>query len=258
MGEAAGTRRSSAPRRRATVTSVLGELLLTAGVVVLLYVVWQLWIGDLILGAEKSAQAAALAQSWETSSPQESPAPTATPAPTQQPETPAEIPVPAQVEPGTPFGVMRVPRFGEGWVFTIAGGVSRAQVLDRGEIGHYPDTAMPGGVGNTAYAAHRWTSAAPFDPIDRLVVGDAIVIETPDGWYTYRFRTLGYVQPTEVDVLQPVPQAPGAGAGGRYLTLTSCAPKFNVLERIVAYAVFEGFTPRAAGPPASLTLPEAA
>ena len=114
---------------------------------------------------------------------------------------------------------------------------------------------MPGGVGNTVYAAHRWTSGAPFDPIDKLVIGDAIVIQTQDGWYTYRFRTLTYVQDTQVEVLLPVPQQVGVAANGRYLTLTSCAPKLNMLERIIAYAVFESFTPAASAPPASLAAP---
>ena len=36
---------------------------------------------------------------------------------------------------------------------------------------------------------------------------------------------------------------------------TSCAPKLNMLERIIAYAVFEDFTPAASGPPASLAAP---
>ena len=50
-----------------------------------------------------------------------------------------------------------------------------------------------------------------------------------------------------------VPQRTEVAANGRYLTLTSCAPKFNALERVIAYAVFEDFTPAADGPPASLT-----
>ena len=48
-------------------------------------------------------------------------------------------------------------------------------------------------------------------------------------------------------------QQVGVAANGRYLTLTSCAPKLNMLERIIAYAVFDSFTPTADGPPASLT-----
>ena len=39
--------RRERPRSRATFASVLGELLLTAGVVVLLFVAWQMWIGDI-------------------------------------------------------------------------------------------------------------------------------------------------------------------------------------------------------------------
>lgn len=239
-------------RPRVSVLGVIGELLITVGVVALLFVAWQMWIGDMIIGEQKHAEADALSQSWITAdaAPSESasPEPTAT---TDAPEVP--IPVLGQPEYGDQFGVMFVPRFGADWKFTIASGTSRKDILDLGQIGHYVDTAMPGQVGNTAYAAHRWTSGQPFDPIDRLVVGDAIVIQTPDGWYTYRFRTLEYVQDTQVDVLLPVPQQSGIEANGRYLTLTSCAPKLNMLERIIAYAVFDEFTPTADGPPASLT-----
>lgn len=243
------TRRGTRPRHRASLVGVLGELLITVGVVALLFVVWQMWVGDMIIGGQKHAEADALSQSWLT------PAAEATAAPAPAPTPPADgvIPVLAQPEHGDRFGVMFVPRFGADWKFTIAGGTSRADILDRGNIGHYADTAMPGDVGNTVYAAHRWTSGQPFDPIDRLVVGDAIVIQTPDGWYTYRFRTLEYVQDTQVEVLLPVPHQIGAAANGRYLTLTSCAPKLNMLERIIAYAVFDQFTPTADGPPAVLT-----
>ena len=50
-------------------------------------------------------------------------------------------------------------------------------------------------------------------------------------------------------------QQVGVAANGRYLTLTSCAPKLNMLERIIAYAIFDSFTPTSAGPPASLAAP---
>ena len=252
-GAASWSRR---PRRRATFLSVVGELLITAGVVALLYVTWQLWVGDAIIGAQKHAEAEALSQEWldggrpsTPSSPESSPAPT-------DPDA-SDVPVPAAPERAEPFGVMFVPRFGADWRFAVAGGVTRRDVLDEGFVGHYDDTALPGEVGNAAFAAHRWTSGAPFDPIDRLVVGDAIVVQTSDGWYTYRFRTLEYVQETQVDVLAPVPRTE-LQADGRYLTLTSCAPKLNMLERIIAYALFESFTPTADGPPASLTEEEPA
>ncbi len=240
-------------RRRVSVIGVLGEILITIGVVALLYVAWQMWIGDWIIGSQKHNEASALSQSWtqQTTAPTESATPTPAPTPTDTADP--IVPVLAQPEHGQQFGVMFVPRFGPDWQFTIAAGTTRKDILDQGEIGHYVDTAMPGDIGNTVYAAHRWTSGAPFDPIDKLVIGDAIVVQTPDGWYTYRFRTLEYVQDTQVEVLLPVPQQVGVAANGRYLTLTSCAPKLNMLERIIAYAVFDSFTPTADGPPASLT-----
>lgn len=254
MGESE-PRSRRARRPRVSVVGVVGEILITVGVVALLYVAWQMWIGDMIIGTQKHAEASALSQSWAT--PSATPSGSATPTPTASPADEPEptIPVLGQPEHGQQFGVMFVPRFGGQWQFTIAGGTTRKDILDQGEIGHYKDTAMPGEMGNTVYAAHRWTSGQPFDPIDKLVIGDAIVIQTPEGWYTYRFRTLEYVQDTQVEVLLPVPQQVGVAANERYLTLTSCAPKLNMLERIIAYAVFDEFTPTSDGPPASLAAP---
>jgi len=136
----------------------------------------------------------------------------------------------------------------------MAGGVTRARTLDPIGIGHYPGTKMPGEAGNFALAAHRTTWGKPFNRIADLHVGDAIVVETQEGWYTYRFRTLQYVKPNEVEVLLPVPQAMDVPAGTAYITLTSCSPMYAMTERIVAYGVFESFTPRSASgeEPASL------
>jgi sortase A len=247
--------RAQRPRRRVSVAGVLGELLITAGVLTLLYVGWQLWIGDMIFGAQRNAVGQDLSQQWE----QEYAAPSATAAPSAEPgETPTAAPVP--VEPvimpeaadGETFAVMRIPRFGDEYAWQIAGGVTRARTLDPIGIGHYPGTPMPGGVGNFAVAAHRTTWGAPFNRIAELHVNDAIVVETEAGWYTYRFRTLEYVTPDEVEVLLPVPQVQDAPAGSRYITMTSCSPMYSMTERIVAYGVFESFTPRASGPPAAL------
>jgi sortase A len=238
-------------RRGATFFGVLGELLITAGVLTLLFVAWQLWIGDWIGAAEKNAAGQSISEQWEqefaasrTQAP--TPAPTATAAP-------AKPVVAADAKDAQVFGVMYVPRFGKDYHVSMAGGVSRPRTLDPIGIGHYPDTPMPGAVGNVALAAHRTTFGKPFNQIAKLRVGDAIVIETKAGWYTYRFRNLEYVKPDAVDVLLPVPQETHIEAEGRYLTMTSCSPMYFKSERIVAYSVFESFTPRAAGAPASLT-----
>lgn len=238
------------PRRRVSVIGVFGELFITAGVLVMLYVVWQLWVGDLIYGAQNNAAAEELSQTWaEQYTP---PEPDGEVLPTEEPASvePVILPEPADTE---VFGIMRVPRFGDDYAVQMAGGVTRAGTLDSIGIGHYPGTAMPGEEGNFALAAHRTTYGAPFNRIAELKVGDAIVVETPAGWYTYRFRTLEYVTPSETDVLRPVPQQPDVPANGKYITLTSCSPMFSLAERIVGYGVFESFTPYADGPPAALS-----
>jgi sortase A len=251
LGRAA--RRVRTPRRRTSVVGVIGEVLITAGIIVLLYVVWQLWVGDLIYGAERNAEGTELSQEWQAQydaeHPQAAPAPTASTAP-----DPVTAPPPVLSEPGDgeEFAVMRIPRFGPDYVVRMAGGVTRARTLDPIGIGHYPGTKMPGEPGNFALAAHRTTWGKPFNRIADLHVGDAIVVETQDGWYTYRFRTLEYVKPNEVEVLLPVPQAMDVPAGTPYITMTSCSPMYAMTERIVAYGVFESFTPRSAGEPASL------
>ena len=137
---------------------MFGEILLTVGVLTLLYVSWHTWIGDAIVQSEQHAAAQALAEEWANEAP-ETPGPSETPAPdaTAEPEGPAAIPVLGEQSHGDVFGIMKVPRFGSNWQFKIASGITRPDILDRGEIGHYPDTAMPGAAGNTAYAAHRWT-----------------------------------------------------------------------------------------------------
>ncbi len=243
--------RAPRPRRRASFVGVVGELLITLGVVTLLYVAWQLWIGDVIYAAQHNAEASELSETWQREYEEQfSAAPTPTPAPD---ETVAP-PVMAQPKDAKVFATMRIPRFGDDYAVKMAGGVSRARTLDTIGIGHYKGTDMPGDIGNFAVAAHRTTWGKPFNRIADLHVGDAIVIETKNGWYTYRFRTLEYVRPDAVDVLLDVPQQQDVvNAGTGYLTMTSCSPMYSMTERIVAYSVFDSFTPRSEGAPAALT-----
>ena len=243
------------PRRRASVIGILGEILITLGVVTLLFVAWQLWLGDVIYGAERASQAEEQSELWQEQY-EEQAQPTAdateTPAGTPADTTadPIILPQPADAQ---VFGIMWIPRLGPDYHVNIAGGVTRAGTLDPIGIGHYPGTQMPGEMGNFALAAHRTTWGKPFNRIAEIHVGDAIVVETPDGWYTYRFRTLEYVRPSAVEVILPVPQQVGVAANDRYLTMTSCSPMYSLAERIVGYSAFESFTPRSAGAPASLT-----
>lgn len=238
-------------RRRVTVVGVIGEVLITVGIIALLYVVWQMWVGDMIYGAQRNSAGHELSQEWAQDYVPSDERPGG-PASPDEPVTadPVALPEPGDAE---VFGTMLIPRFGEDYSVPMAGGVTRARTLDPIGIGHYPGSAMPGQVGNFAVAAHRTTWGKPFNRIAELQVGDAIVVETPIGWYTYRFRTLEYVAPTQVDILAAVPQSSDAPAGTAYMTMTSCSPMYSMAERIVAYSVFESFTPRDAGPPAALT-----
>ncbi|MBO0980323.1 class E sortase [Microbacterium sp. SD291] len=243
--------RPRGPRSRATFASVLGELLLTAGVVVLLFVAWQMWIGDIIIDAQKNDEGAAIAREWA-----DAPAPEPPPLVETGDGTTHYEPVipqaPAETE---QLGLMRVPRFGTDYVKGIYGGTSRARTLDHLGIGVYDGSKMPGEIGNFSLAGHRTTWGKPFNQLDKLQLNDAIVVETPDGWYTYRFRNLEYVTPSRTEVLLDVPQMPGAVTGERYITLTACSPLYSLAERIIAYGVFESFQPRAEGPPTALTDP---
>ena len=233
-------RKRAARRARVSVIGVLGELLITAGVFVLLFIGWQLGVNDLIVGTEQQAEAVEQSQTWDKG---EAPAP----APIVRPD-PGEPIVAVAPDNAVRFANLIVPRFGAGYTRPVAEGIGIRDVLSD-SIGHYPGTQMPGAVGNMVLAGHRTGWGQPFGDIANLQVGDSIFIETEDGWYRYVFRSLEYVMPSEVGVLDPVPQFAGASATDRILTLTSCNPKTTAAERIIMYSIFDTWYPRAEGAP---------
>ena len=247
----APTRRSTRRRGRRGdallgTVGVVGELLLTAGVLIMLFLGWQLWFNDIVVSSGQRDQALQNSRSWASATPDAE----ASPDPAASPTGPGDpVITTAPTSDATDFGNIYIPRFGADYVVPVATGVGLGNVLNLGKVGHYRDTQMPGEVGNFAVAAHRTTYGKPFNQITDLRVGDAIVVETQDGWYTYRFRTLEYVKPTGVDVLAEVPQAPDSQPGDRILTMTSCNPLFSAAERVVAYSVFESWQPRSDASP---------
>ncbi|QHC56851.1 class E sortase [Rathayibacter tanaceti] len=221
---------------------VVGELLMTAGALVLLFLGWQLWWNDAVIAGQQTTQAAELRESWGGAAPLD----------TADTSAPTEPVVATAAALDTSFGNLYIPRYGDGWVRTIAEGIDAENVLDEGSIGHYPGTQMPGQQGNFALAAHRSAYGGGMHLIDEFQLGDPIYIETADGWYTYRFRNLEYVQPSDVQVIDAVPWTPDASPGDRLITLTSCNPLYSTAERIIAYGVFDSFQPRSAGAPAEI------
>ena len=85
--------------------------------------------------------------------------------------------------------------------------------------GHYPDTPLPGQLGNAAIAGHRTTYGQPFFDVDKLVVGDEIVVTTLNGRYTYRVTGQEIVSPSDYQVVATIDPSRAT------LTLTSCHPR---------------------------------
>ena len=170
-----------------------------------------------------------------------------------KPVDPAAPPVmSATVANAQRFALLIVPRFGADYYRPIAQGTGVTDVLNKGELGHYPTTQMPGAVGNFAIASHRKAYGGDLEHINDLRVGDHIFVGTADGWYQYTFRNLQFVTPNDVAVLDPVPDQPGIQPGDRIITLQSCNPFFSTAERIMAYGTFDTFYPIAGGPPAEI------
>ncbi|MEV6398907.1 class E sortase [Streptomyces sp. NPDC051907] len=146
------------------------------------------------------------------------------------------------------YAVLRIPRLGV--VAPVAQGIAKKGVLDKGYIGHYPQTAQPGEAGNFALAGHRNTHGEPFRRIDRLRAGDEIKVETREGVYVYAVdRSLPQTSPRDTGVIERVPRSlvkPGAGYDepGYYVTLTTCTPEYSSKHRLVVWGKLKSVKPR--------------
>lgn len=225
---------------------IVGELLITLGVILLLFVAWQLWWTNVESDAKQSETIRNFAQDLGSSAAPVAPAPSEAAPPDYGPPKVAEAP-----GHGGTIGIMYIPRFGADYTRPIVQGTS-TDVLDTLGLGHYSDTAMPGATGNFAVAGHRQTHGAVLDNIHTLVPGDRIYVQTKDGFYVYVFRNNQIVLPSATDVLLPVPTQPAARPTEGYLTMTSCNPRFGSQERIIAYSILDHWQPASAGPPAEI------
>jgi len=265
----------TAPPRLAVALTAVGRALIVLGVVVLLFVMFQVWGTNLQESRAQNGLRDDLESRFENAAlepdrlfvPAAPPTTTAPPASDDTTEAATSdngiadnatasagvsAPPPDAIdealalwfpEDGDALAKIEIPSIDVDKV--VVGGVAVADL--RKGPGHYSETAQPGTAGNAAIAGHRTTYGAPFNRIDELGPGDEIVITSVQGEFVYRV-----LDPLEayVDNLDDVREV-GSGHiivhpsdtwvlgdfGDDRLTLTACHPKLSSRERIIVAAV---------------------
>ena len=233
------TNHRAKPRRRSALARVLsgfGELLITVGVVVALFLVWQLWWTGFDANKKAAAHTVAFHETQVDS-----------PKTEGHPHT-EDPPVPDEAAYGETIGMLIVPK----WY----GVTNNNMPIVEAAAGHYPDTQQVGEIGNFALAGHRRTNGNSFLRIDTLEEGDEIVVATKDTWYVYTVSSHEIVDPTQVDVIAPVPGDQEAQPVDRYITLTTChsltTGEWGNDHRWIVHGKFSYWMPRTEGRPASV------
>ena len=212
-------------------TKVLGELMLTIGVVLLLFAFYEAYWTNVESGQLQEEASAHLDEQWRN------------PRQKLEPEL------------GEAFAQLYIPTFGSDYRFAIIEGTNEDDLL-RGP-GRYVDSQMPGEMGNFAVAGHRVGKGAPFNDLGKLETCDDIVVETQTERITYRVLPIDGEQadcfngippeyshvvgrhittPGDVSVTNPVPES-DAAPNREILTLTTCHPQFSNAERMIVHAM---------------------
>ncbi|MGW9639251.1 class E sortase [Streptomyces albidoflavus] len=229
-------RRAERARKQSAATlasRAVGELFITIGVLMLLFVTYQLWWTNVRAQQQADGAAHHLQQDWEQGKRK-----------------------PGAFQAGQGFAILHIPKLDV--VVPVASGIDKQRVLDRGMAGHYAEgalkTALPSAKeGNFAVAGHRNTHGEPFRYINRLTPGDPIVVETQDTYYVYEMASiLPQTPPSNTAVIDPVPAGSGFTEPGRYLTLTTCTPEFTSTYRMIVWGKMVEERPRSKGKPDAL------
>ncbi|WP_055701376.1 class E sortase [Streptomyces silaceus] len=232
--EARRAERARRPSPGAVISRGLGEVFITVGVLMLLFVTYQLWWTNIRAQQQADGAAHDLQESWAKGKGK-----------------------PGAFEPGQGFALLHIPRLDV--VVPVAEGIDKQKVLDRGMVGHYNEggatkTPMPDAKqGNFAVAGHRNTHGEPFRYINRLEPGDPIVVETQDKYFVYKMASiLPQTSPSNTGVIGPVPPGSGFTKPGRYITLTTCTPEFTSKYRMIVWGKMVEERPRSKGKPSAL------
>ncbi|AQS68646.1 class E sortase [Streptomyces pactum] len=231
--EARRQARARKPGPAVIASRAIGEVFITTGVLMLLFVTYQLWWTNVRAQAQADKAASNLQDDWASGKRN-----------------------PGTFEPGQGFALLHIPKLDV--VVPIAEGIDSKKVLDRGMVGHYAEgglkTAMPDAkTGNFGLAGHRNTHGEPFRYINKLTPGDPIVVETQDKYFVYKMASiLPVTSPSNVSVLDPVPEQSGFTGPGRYITLTTCTPEFTSKYRMIVWGKMAEERPRSKGKPDAL------
>jgi LPXTG-site transpeptidase (sortase) family protein len=215
----------TAPRRRgpgrfAMAVSVFGELLITAGLVLGLFVVYSLWWTNVLADREADREANKVRDDWAS-----------------------EDSGPGALDTRDGIGFLHVPAMRNGEVLVKKG--TSLKILNGGVAGYYTDPVkatlpVSDKDGNFTLAAHRDGHGAKFHNIDKLGKGDSIVFETRDNWYVYKvYDTLTETSKYNVKVLTDIPKESGRKKAGKYITLTTCTPVYTSRYRYVVWGELE-------------------
>ena len=226
------------PKKRSLFRSFIGfvgEVLITIGLFLLLYIVWQLWWTSYKVSDGLNSTVSAFEDAY--------------PGPdlyTEERRT-DDPPLVGPLGEGETYGVLHVP----GWDWEkipIAEGVAK-WVLDSGYAGHYPETQQVGQLGNFGIAAHRRAFGDTFMNIHTLKEGDPLVVETSEAFIVFRKVKDQVVDPSETWVLDPVPGEPGETPTKRLMTMTTCHPMYGNTERYITWSEMEYWVPKDVGRP---------
>ncbi|WP_084723352.1 class E sortase [Streptomonospora alba] len=239
-GHARGRRRKPPERRRGGgdiargIVRTVGELLFTAGVLMLFFAAYEVYGKQLETDQEQQQLAQGLEESWSE----------------QEEQGPD-----AGAMPGAANSRLYVPELDLKWV--VVNGVSQEDI--RYSPGHYGDEAVSGGdatapgeQGNYAVAGHR--NPGIFWDLDVLENGDELVLEDAENFYTYEVIEERTVTPDQVEVVDPDPfdSENNDDPQRSLLTLTTCAPKLDNTHRLVVHAELTDTRPKEDGMPDSI------
>jgi sortase A len=207
----------------------VGGVLFSFGLLVLLFVAYQLWGTGISTRFHQEQLRREFNHELAISRRKR-----ATPTTTSEPSTTTTTtvstrgvaaPVPGDVPAdGQPVGTIDIPTIGANYV--VVEGTTTAD-LELGP-GLYAGTAFPGQPGNAAIAGHRTTYLHPFYNLNELTPGDPIYITTTQGRFEYQVTKSLIVSPSDTAVINPTPTPT--------LTLTTCNPRYSAAQRLVVQA----------------------